>query len=105
MIINTLLYYTLLKNKNMREKFKNYLINDEINKSGKKLKDSTINDYLYRVERICREENITLEVLAKNIDSYVEIYGPVGNKSKFGKGSHNSYISSLKHFQIFLSQY
>ena len=86
----------------MLENFKEYLINDARNKLGKKLKESTINDYLYRVVRICREEDISLELLANNIDSYVELYGPYGKKSYFGKGSHRSYISSLKHFQKYI---
>ena len=46
-------------------------------------------------------ENISINTLYKNIDDYVEKYGPSGNESEFGKKSHNAYISALKKFKNF----
>ena len=82
----------------MIENFQNYLRNNPV----KILKESTIKDYTYRLEGICKRENITLNEIAKNIDFYVEDYGPKGNNSEYGKKSNRAYISALKRLKEFL---
>ena len=87
----------------MIEKFRNYLIDNGYSDLTPTGKPSTATDYSNRIKRICGRENITLNELAKNIDFYVEDYGPKGNNSEYGKKSNNAYISALKQFKNFLS--
>ena len=44
-------------------------------------------------------DSITVNVLSKEIDYYVDLYGPKGLESEFGKKSHGAFIAALKKFK------
>ena len=88
----------------MLENFKDYLVSigySEFTPSGN---PSTAYDYVKRVDKICKRENITVSNMSKNIDHYIEKYGPTGFESEFGKKSHNAYINALRRFEEFIEQ-
>ncbi|MBZ0328270.1 MAG: hypothetical protein K8F54_11735 [Altibacter sp.] len=86
----------------MLERFKCYLIQQGYSEFTPSGNPSTVYDYMKRVQKICKRENITVNRVAENIDYFIEKYGPTGNESEFGKKSHNAYISALKKFGEFL---
>ena len=71
----------------------------EYTKSGHR---STIYDYSSRVERVCRDENITLNELANKITYYVHLYDIGGLKQHIGNKSNRSVINALKGFQRYV---
>lgn len=85
----------------MLEKFKRFLIlkgYSEFTPSGH---PSTVYDYIKRIERICKREQISIHQLCENISFYVERYDTFGSEEDFGKRSHNAFICALKSFQEF----
>ena len=67
----------------MLQDFENYLVKQGYSVSTPSGKPSTVYDYIKRVETVCERENISINTLYKNIDDYVEKYGPSGNESEF----------------------
>lgn len=63
---------------------------------------STVYDYAKRVENVCKNENISLEELIKNIDTIVTKYNLGGEKEEAGQASHAAVINALKRFKEFL---
>ena len=64
----------------------------------------TAYDYVKRVERICRETNVTLEHLLNgtvSIDSLIDLY-TTGDKAEEKSKLHNAPSSSLKQFKSFV---
>ena len=80
----------------MLKKFKNWLIENNY-------KINTAKDYQGRIERLCKQENITLENLVANINSILPIY-EVGEKYDYGNRSHTSVKQALRRFNKFLMQ-
>lgn len=90
----------------MKEKFRVYLILQGYKTVTPSGKPSTVSDYLSRVEKVCKIENMTYETLARNIGRIVSEYDIGGPKEFLGKTSHNSVINALRRFQEFCqSQY
>ena len=87
----------------MLDDFKQFLLNQGYRGHTKTGKPSTVFDYIKRIEKICLREDITVNVLSKEIDYYVDLYGPKGLESEFGKKSHGAFIAALKKFKEFLN--
>jgi hypothetical protein len=60
---------------------------------------STAIDYAYRIGRVARNENMTLEDLAVNVISVLSKYERTGDNSNFGKMSHESVLNALRYFK------
>ena len=80
----------------MLNEFKNWLLN-------RNYKPSTALDYQGRIERLCRNEAITLDFLAKNIATILPEYEIAGAKSSYEKRSHTSVRQALRNFKMFVS--
>lgn len=73
----------------------------EFTKNGEK---STVYDYCFRVERICRNEgSVNINELAVNIDDVIGKYDTSGDKESLGTQSHRANINALKAFRNFLA--
>lgn len=81
----------------MLNSFKNWLLENNY-------KPSTALDYEMRIERLCRNEAITLEHLAQNIAEILPLYENTGEKSSYGKRSHTSVKQALRRFKTFLTE-
>ena len=80
----------------MLKKFENWLIENNY-------KINTAKDYQGRIERLCKQENISLETLVANINSILPIY-ETGDKYDYGNRSHTSVKQALRRFNKFLMQ-
>jgi len=87
----------------MLDNFKSYLIDNGYSLFTLNGNPSTVFDYIKRIEKICFREEITVDELSKEIDHYVNLYGPNGEESEFGKKSHGAFIAALKKFKEFLN--
>lgn len=79
----------------MLKEFENWLLNNNY-------KPNTATDYMGRIERLCRTEELTLSHLVENIASILPEYETTGTKSNYGKRSHTSVRQALRHFNKFL---
>lgn len=77
--------------------FKNWLIQNNY-------KINTAKDYEGRIERLCKKENISLDMLVENIANVLPQYELSGAKSEYGRMSHESVKQALRHFNKFLIQ-
>lgn len=87
----------------MLKNFYDYLVMKgykEVTPSGNK---STASDYVYRVEKVCHDEKISVTKLASNIAQYVKEYDVGGIKEELGKKSRSSVINALKRFEEFIN--
>ncbi len=87
----------------MLKKFENWLLQNNY-------KPNTAKDYQYRIKRVCKKENISLDVLVENItlenfvaniENILPIY-EVGEKYDYGNRSHTSVKQALRRFNKFL---
>ena len=65
---------------------------------------STIYDYLRGLKKVCREEKLSIEGVARRIDSLVVVYQQGGKKSSIGRTISRSVRSSLKQFANFVNE-
>ncbi|MCL1892432.1 MAG: hypothetical protein FWF97_04070 [Alphaproteobacteria bacterium] len=65
---------------------------------------STIYDYMRGLKRVCREEKLSVEGVAKRIDSLVSTYQRYGKKSNIGRTISRSVRSSLVQFGKFVKE-
>lgn len=87
----------------MKKQFEQYLINKEYATTTKSGRPSTVYDYLKRIDKVCKRENITWENLFENINDIITLYNIGGSKENLGKKSHNSVINALKRFSEFVT--
>ena len=80
----------------MLKEFENWLLNNNY-------KPNTAADYMGRIERLCRKEELTLSHLVENIASILPEYEVIGTKSSYGKRSHTSVRQALRRFKMFLA--
>ena len=62
---------------------------------------STVYDYLKRIEKVCKWEKLSWEILIKYILFILPTYDKGGPKEDFGNKSHRAFINALKRFQEF----
>ena len=86
----------------MLNKFQQYLISKNFKEFSANGSPSTVIDYAWRINKICKCEGITIEQLSSNINKYLELYGRLGEKWSTGRRSHVSYWNALKHFRKFI---
>lgn len=85
----------------MLNEFLKYMIDKgykELTPSGNK---STAYDYTKKVEKICKDENITISTLVNDINKYIKEYDIGGIKEEEGKKSNSAVINALKRFKEF----
>lgn len=92
------------KHETLREQFYQYLLQEGFSDKTPSGKPSTTNDYLKRIDFVCKNEKCTWEILAKNIDVVLKNYSSTGIKSSFGATSHNAVFSALKQYNLFIEQ-
>ncbi len=85
------------------EDFYHYLIN-----MGKT--ESTAYDYARRIERICKEFDISVSNLFNretgcSVEDLIGMYSPNGVKAEENKRKHNAPLSALKQFRDFMNSY
>lgn len=80
----------------MQKQFEEYL-------QSKNYRPTTSIDYPARLERLCRKEKISYELLAQHLAEIMPEYEKTGKKSSYGKRSHSSVINALRRFAEFLS--
>lgn len=76
--------------------FQNYLL-------AKGFKESSANDYPWRISKICVAEKMTWDKLAQNINLILPKYSSTGEKHTLAKRSHFSYFHAIKHFALFIA--
>ena len=81
----------------MLKKFENWLLQNNY-------KPNTAKDYQYRIKRVCKKENISLDVLVENINNLLPQYELSGAKYEYGRMSHESVKQALRRFNKFLMQ-
>ena len=86
----------------MKKQFEEYLINKGYKQTTPSGRPSTVYDYIKRIDKICKWENITWEQLAGSIQKLLSKYDIGGEKEELGKLSHNAVISALKRFSDFV---
>ena len=88
----------------MKKDFRNWLYETQnlplYAKSGSR---STAYDYAFRISHVCKNEKMGWDTLAKNIAKILPLY-TYGEKSDFGKKSHESVRRALVYFSKFLSE-
>ncbi|MDO5135464.1 MAG: hypothetical protein Q4D55_05375 [Eubacteriales bacterium] len=85
----------------MEEQFREFLKKEgysEYTPSGHK---STVYDYLMRVKRIMKWEDMTWEALGRNISKIMMRYDVGGEKEDIGRKSHNAYINAIRAYERF----
>lgn len=90
--------------KNLQENFFVYLKErgyKEFTPSGK---PSTIYDYVNRIDRVCKSEELTWTELSLQINKIVMDYDIGGCKEEIGKKSHSAVINALKRYREFIGQ-
>lgn len=81
----------------MQKQFEEYL-------QSKNYRPTTSIDYPARLERLCRKEKISYELLAQHLAEIMPEYEKTGKKSSYGKRSHSSVINALRRYAEFLSE-
>ena len=86
----------------MRKNFASYLVScgyTELTPSGN---PSTVYDYCRRIETVAREEGMSWEELAENMDEVLPQYDDGGCRQQLGRKSHRAVINALKRFSEFV---
>lgn len=81
----------------MQKQFEEYLL-------AKNYSSLTSIDYPARLERLCRKEKISYELLAQNLADIMPQYDRDGKKSSYGRRSHSSVLNALRRFAEFLAE-
>ena len=88
---------------NMKELFKNYLINQGYKEFTPSGNPSTVFDYAKRIEKVIYWEHYDgWDDVAKNINKLCVEYSEFGSKADLGATSHYSVINALRRFKEFL---
>jgi len=88
----------------MLNAFYDYLVSmglSEYTKSGRK---STVYSYCNRIELVCKNEDISISQLAKDIHSIIPKYDFGGEFEDIGMRSSKTCINALKAFANFVDQ-
>lgn len=86
----------------MKDQFEDYLINQGYSVKTPSGNPSTVYDYIKRIDKICKSENLTWSELANTIHTVVIQYDIGGSKEDLGRQSHNAVINALKRFEDFV---
>lgn len=88
----------------LKSEFENYLIDKGYKVTTDKGNPSTVYDYIKRIERVIRDENLdSWENIREKINDIVKKYDEGGEKEDCGKKSHRAVINALKRFQEFIA--
>ncbi len=85
----------------MKNQYKKYLINQGYSITTPSGNPSTVYDYVKRIEKVCKWEDMTWAELADNIGMIVNQYDIGGSKEDLGRKSHKAFINALKRFKEF----
>ena len=87
----------------MLKEFEKYLINRGYKEFSANASKSTVFDYVWRINKICEKEKITLDELSKNIQKYMELYKPGADRwNTISSRSHQSYWNALRNYRKFV---
>lgn len=86
----------------MKKQFEGYLIKQGYAVETPSGKQSTVYDYIKRIDKVCKIENTTWHDLAMSIDEIVIKYDSGGCKESIGNQSHRAVINAIKRFSEFL---
>ena len=87
-----------MNNSELKNEFKNFLIEHGYKIKTNRGNKSTVYDYPKRIDFVCEKEGCSWEKLAENLDSIIQEYSPNGVKSEFGARSHYAVIYALKKY-------
>lgn len=87
----------------MKSAFEKYLKDQGYSVETPAGNQSTVYDYIKRVEKVCEWEDITMQELADDIEVIVAKYDVGGEKANLGEKSHRAVINALKRFKEFTS--
>ena len=86
----------------MKDAFTAYLIERGYKQFTDTGKNSTVYDYVKRIEKIMMWESYdSWNDVVDNIEHLCTLYGPGGAKEEYGKKSHNAVICALLRFKEF----
>lgn len=89
----------------MKTEFQNWLVeNANLTLRSPSGSRGSAVDYAYRVGRICREQSIGWDDMLIQIGDVLKLYSAGGDKFGFGKGSHESYLNSLRYFKRYAGE-
>lgn len=86
----------------MLEQFQAYLVQKGYKEFSANGSPSTVIDYAWRINKICKKEGITEQQLADHINEYLKQYSMNGEKWDISKRSHQSYWNALRNFRKFV---
>ena len=89
----------------MREAFRKYLIEKGYSEYTPSGRLSTVYQYVNCVENVSRNEGISWEEMAENINHLVVEYDTGGEKANYGSRGNRSVINALKQYREFISNY
>lgn len=87
----------------IQDKFKKYLKNRGYKEFSSCGNQSTVYDYIKRIDKVCGVENYSWHELANAIHKIIPLYDIGGEKEDIGNKSHRSVINALKRFQEFIN--
>ena len=88
----------------MLKEFYDYLVSQGFSEYTKSWRKSTVYSYCNRIELVCKNENITLAELTKDIHFIVSKYDYGGEYEAIGMRSSKTCINALKAFEDFINQ-
>jgi len=88
----------------LKNLFENHLIAQGYSVTTPSGNPSTVYDYVKRIEKVCRLENMTWTDLADEIGIIVSQYDVGGSKEELGRKSHGAVINALKRFKEFVKE-
>lgn len=87
----------------MKKEFKNWLIDNGFSLYTPSYQPSTVYDYLRGLKCVCKTENMTVDMVAANINSLVMKYQPGGECSGIDKSIRRSCRCGLVQFSKFIA--
>ena len=88
----------------MKKGYRNYLIVNGFKLVSDSGINSTVDDYVNRIERICNRENMDWQTLANNIEEVLAEYETVEEKIAYAKTSNEAPLNALRHFNRFTKE-
>jgi len=88
----------------MKKQFEDYLIKKGYSVKTPSGNPSTVYAYIKSIDRICKDEHITWDVLYERIGDIVRQYDKGGAKESFGSKSNKTWINALKRFQDYITE-
>jgi hypothetical protein len=86
----------------MKKTYKHWLVNNGYAEKTASGRPSSVYDYIRGLRRVCQQEHLSVEGVAKRIDKLLPKYQPCGKCSNIGRSISRSVRSSLAQFRKFV---